>query len=248
MNEIFIFFIGLFSGFLGSTVGGGGIFSIPALIFLGYSPQSAIALNKVGDVGTFISAIQRYWQSKRIDWNLAIVITAIYAVGSVMGTQVMVNVNTQTLEILIFISVLLALPLSFLKKDLGLKNLKTNFAKKSIGFITLFALSIIGAVVGAGGAILSTLVMMYFFGYKIIDGHATTTPSKFFSASIPSLIYYSYGFIELIPGVLIFTGMLIGGYVGAKTAIKTGNRRIKALFTAVMLIFIIKLVADLLLT
>ncbi|RJR27905.1 sulfite exporter TauE/SafE family protein [candidate division WWE3 bacterium] len=238
-DKVAIFLIGFVSGFLGSTVGGGGFVSIPALLYLGFTPQSAIALNKIGDVGTFISAVRKYWKSKKIDWNLAGTITCIYIIGSFLGTKIMVLLNANVLEILVYITIALALPLLVFKRDLGIKKVSTSKLKKSVGYILLFLLSIIGAVIGAGGAVVSTIVMIYFFGFEIVKGHATTTPSKFFSASIPAVIYYYHGFIPIIPGIMIFTGMLLGGLVGASFAVSAGNKWIKTFLLGVICFFIL---------
>lgn len=162
MHEVIIFFGGALAGFLGATVGGGGFISIPLLLLLGFSPQASIALNKVGDIGTFISAAGKYWKSKRIDWRMAAIIAGIYIVGSIVGTQVMVRLSAGLLEVLIVISILLIVPFVFANPKLGLKKIKTSRLKKIMGFIMLFFLAIMGAVIGAGGAVLSTLVMMYF--------------------------------------------------------------------------------------
>ena len=242
MTELIIFFVGIASGFLGATVGGGGFISIPALLWLGFTPQSAIALNKVGDIGTFISAVKQYWGSKKIDWKMAIPLVAVYIIGSVVGTQIMVLLSVDFLEFLILITILLAAPLVVINKKLGIKKIKTSRTKKIIGWFIFFLLAIDGAAIGAGGAAMSTLVMMYFFGYEIVKGHATSTPSKFFSAAIPTIIYSFYGFVYLLPAIAIFLGMLIGGFFGANMAIDKGNRWVKILFTIVMVVFVIKLV------
>lgn len=91
MQEGLIFIIGLVAGFLGSTVGGGGLLSIPVLILFGFTPQASIALNKVGDIGTFISAVSRYWKSQKIDWGMAGKIAVIYIIGSLIGTQIKIG-------------------------------------------------------------------------------------------------------------------------------------------------------------
>jgi len=101
MQEIIIFITGLLAGFLGSTVGGGGFLSIPVLILLGFTPQASIALNKFGDIGTFISAVSRYWKSHKIDWGMAGIIMVIYIIGSFVGTQIMVGLSTDILELFI---------------------------------------------------------------------------------------------------------------------------------------------------
>ena len=241
MQEIIIFIVGIIAGFLGATVGGGGMISIPALLFLGFPPQSAIAINKVGDVGAFISAISQYWKAKQIDWKMAIPLAIIVIIGSIIGTQIMVRLETNVLELVIGIMILLFLPFFFFSKNIGIKQKNPTKSKKIIGLILYSLLAIEGAVVGAGSATVILLIMMYFFGYEIIKGYATNTPAELFSALVPAIIYGFYGFIELVPALTIFFGMLLGGFIGAKIAIKKGNGWVKGLFSIIILISIIKI-------
>lgn len=241
MHELIIFVVALIAGFLGATVGGGGMIAIPVLLFLGFPPQSAVALNKVGDVGAFISAVNRYWKSKKIDWPVAIPLAFVVIVGSAIGAQIMVSLKTDTLEMLIGIMILLFLPFFFFNKKLGLKPTHPSKTKKTIGFILYALLAIEGAIIGAGGGTVILIVMMYFFGYEIIRGYATNTPAEVFSALVPAIIYGFHGFIPVWPAIIIFLGMLIGGYAGAHTAIKRGNTWVKNLFTLVILLSVLKI-------
>lgn len=241
MQEIVIFIVGLAAGFLGATVGGGGMVAVPALLLLGFSPQASVAINKVGDIGAFISATHQYWKSKKIDWGMAIPLAAITVISSTVGAQIMVRLGTGFLQTLIGIMILLYLPFFFFSKNIGLKQKNTSKTRKIIGLIIYALLGVEGAIVGAGGGTVILVVMMYFFGYKIIQGYATNTPAELFSAFVPAVIYGFHGFIKPWPAVIIFLGMLIGGYIGANTAIAKGNVWVKDLFTVVIVLSVIKI-------
>ncbi len=43
MQEVAIFILGLAAGFLGATVGGGGMIYVPGLMLLGFPPQAAVS-------------------------------------------------------------------------------------------------------------------------------------------------------------------------------------------------------------
>ena len=241
MQEIIIFIVGLIAGFLGATVGGGGMVSVPALLLLGFSPQSAVAINQVGDIGAFISATGQYWRSKKIDWTVAIPLVGITTICSVLGAEIMVRMQTHFLQTFIGITILVFLPFFLFNKNIGLKQRRTSKTKKTIGFTLYALLAIQGAIVGAGGATVILLIMMYFFGYEIIRGYATNTPAEFFSALIPAIIYGFYGFIKLWPSIIIFVGMLIGGFIGAHIALQKGSKWVKGLFTLVIIASVIKI-------
>lgn len=242
MHDTIIFIVGLAAGFLGATVGGGGMVAIPALLFLGFSPQSAVAVNAVGDVGAFISATAEYWRSKKIDWKMAVPLAVIAIIGSIIGTQIMVRMGTGFLETFIGVMIALFLPFFFFGgKNIGIKRTNPPKTSKVIGLVLYSLLIIEGAIVGAGGSTVILLVMMYFFGYEIVRGYATNTPADLLSSIIPAIVYSFYGFVELWPAVIIFAGMLIGGFIGAHTAIEKGNRWVKNLFTLVIIASIIKI-------
>lgn len=242
MKEIIIFIVGLVAGFLGATVGGGGMVAIPALLFLGFSPQSAVAVNAVGDIGAFISATGEYWKSKKIDWNMAIPLAIIAVIGSIIGSLVMVRLDTGFLKTFIGIVILVFLPFFFLGgKNIGLKQTHPSKIRKVTGLVLYSLLIIVGAIVGAGGSTVILLIMMYFFGYEVIRGYATNSPADLLSSIIPATIYSFYGFVELWPAVIIFAGMLIGGFIGANTALQKGNKWVKGLFTVVILLSVIKI-------
>lgn len=241
MQEIIIFIAGLVAGFLGATVGGGGMVAVPALLFMGFSPQSAVAINKVGDIGAFLSAITQYWKSKKIDWNMAVPLAIIVIIGSIIGAQIMVRLETQFLEIFIGIMILVFLPFLVFGKNIGIAQTHPSRTKKTIGLILYGLLAVEGAIVGAGGATAILFVMMYFFGYRIIEGYATNTPAELFSAVVPAFIYAFHGLIPFLPAAIIFLGMLIGGYAGAHTALKKGNAWVKNLFAMVILLSVFKI-------
>lgn len=241
MQEVVIFIVGLLAGFLGATVGSGGMVAIPALLFLGFSPQSAVAINTVGDVGAFMAAAKQYWKSKKIDWKVATPLAVIVAVSSLIGTQIMVRLDTGFLEVFIGVMILVFLPFFFLGKNIGLKQARSSKTKRVIGYILCALLAIEGAIAGAGGATVVLMIMMYFFGYKIIQGYATNTPAELISSVICTIVYALHGFIPLLPAAIIFLGMLIGGFVGANTALEKGNRWVRNLFTLVIVVFVVKI-------
>lgn len=241
MHEIIIFVLGLAAGFLGATVGGGGMISVPGFLLLGFSPQAAVAINQVGDIGAFISATAKYWKSKKIDWKLAIPLATIAIIGSTIGAQIMVGLDADFLRVFIGAMILVFLPFFLFSKDLGLKREHTSKTKKAIGLLLYSLVVIEGAIVPAGGATIILLILMYFFGYEIIQGYATNTPAELFSSLVPAIIYGFHGFIQLWPAAILFFGMLIGGFVGAHTALEKGNRWVRNLFTLVIVASIVKI-------
>ncbi len=236
-----VFLIGVATGFLDSTVGAGGSVSIPALIFVGLSPQVAIATDRFGSVGQTLAAISKFWKSGKIRWSYLPLFIAVSLVGTAIGTHILLNIDTKLLQRVIGIVLLLILPLSFLKKEFGTIPAVTSAVKKVVGFIVLFVLYILNGLLGVGTGGVSFYNSAYFFGFTFIEANATGA-IPWFLLSIFSLALYAHGgIVDIRAGIVLLIGMTIGGYFGAHVALQKGDKWIKGLLALVVAAACIKL-------
>ena len=62
INLLMIFAVGVIAGSFGALTGGGSLITIPALIFLGLSPYSAMWTNRLGVAGEHIAGWHKFDQ------------------------------------------------------------------------------------------------------------------------------------------------------------------------------------------
>lgn len=233
---ILTFVIGIIASFIGAVTGGGGLISIPFLMFLGLPPQMAIATNKCGSVGVSLSASYKFFKAKKINWKYVLPFSVIAIIGGLIGAKILVEINTDLLSTVVGIILLAILPLIFIKREIGVKKRKTTKVQKTIGFILYFFLMIFSGFFGGGGGILIFYTLMFFMGFTIIESNATDI-IPWFILSVSSLIFFMInGLVNYQIGIVFFFGTLIGGYVGAHTAIKKGDAWVKLIFAVVVLI------------
>lgn len=243
MNEITIIailIIGLVCGFIGAIAGGGGLISIPFLIFLGIPPQITLATNKFGGLGLSFGALFKFIKEKKIIWKYAFLLSLFGILGSVIGSLALLTINVNLLQKIIGILLILLIPTFFYKKNFGLEEKPTSQKRKILGCIFYFLISIIAGVFGGLGFITISIVI-FFFGLSIIKANAT----ELFSYSVFSLssviIFAFNGIIDYKIGMMLFMGMLIGGYLGAHTAIKKGDKWVKFVFSIIVIVSAIKI-------
>lgn len=235
------FLIGVLASFIGAIVGGGGLLSIPFLMFIGLPPQTAIATNKFGSVGLSIGSLIKFKKENKIVWSYVLFFSILSIIGGVIGANILLKINETYLSNIIGIVLLVLLPFVFLKKDLGIKNKTSSNAKKVIGSFVYFLLMIFGGFFGGGTGILIISTLMYFFGFKIIEANATDMVPWFLLSIISLIIFMIYGIVNYYVGFILFFGMLLGGYIGAHTAIKKGDKFVKNLFIVLIIISSIKI-------
>lgn len=241
ISLIGIFIIGVIAAFIGSMVGSGGLLSVPFLIFVGLPSQIAVATNQFGGLGLKIGAFHRFLKSGHIKWEYTTLLVLITIPSAYIGTQILLAIDETLLSRSIGVLLLVLLPLVLFKREVGVLHQVVTTTKKSIGYVLFFIVNIWAAFFGAGSATMHFYVMMKFFGFTIVESSATHKLPGLLLSLISLLVYGANGVLDYQAGIVLFVGMLIGGWLGAHTAIHKGNVWVKRLFAIVVTIAAIKL-------
>jgi hypothetical protein len=236
------FLIGFGSSFIGAISGGGGLISIPFLVFLGLPPQIAIATNKMGSIGLSIGSLARFWKSKHIKWKYVPVLTALGLAGGILGSYLLISLNEKILGTIMGIIILAILGIMLTKRTFGEVHKERPVLLKILGCIVYFFVMIYGGFFGGGGGILIFYTLIFFLGFTLLEANATDI-IPWLSMSIVSFIIFAiHGLIDYRLGITLMIGMILGGYAGAHTAIKKGNRWVKMVFIFIVIASAVKLI------
>lgn len=239
---ISVFGIGLVAGFVGAISGGGGLISIPFLIFVGLPPQIAIATSKFGGIGLSLGAIIKFFKEKKIVWNYVLPLLIVSLIGGYIGGNLLLNINQELLSKIVGFVLILLLPTIFLKKNVGTERITTSKRKKVIGIIIYFFIMIFGGFFGGGAGSLAIYIVMVMFGLTIIEANATDIVPWFCMSIFVSIIFMMNGIINYPYALVLFVGMFSGAYFGARTAIKKGEKWVKLFFVIIVLVSAVKLI------
>ena len=235
-----VFLIGIISSIIGSLVGGASLLLIPFLIFIGLPPQVAIATDKFGSIGNALAAFYKFQKAKKIHWKYVPALAILSLGGSLIGANILLNINPKILQNIIGVILLLLLPLMFLKRGIGVKYSKPTSFKIAIGLVLYFLVQIFSGFFGGVGPIIFYILMIT-FGFTIIEANATQTLPILVLFISSLMIFALNGIIDYGVGAVLIIGMAIGGYIGAHIALKKGDKWVKGLFALVVIILSIKL-------
>lgn len=241
LNLLAAFLIGIFAGFIGALVGSGGLISIPFLIFLGLPSQVAIATHKFGSAGLKIGAVAKFWKTDHIQWAYFWPLSTLGFVAAFVGAQILIVIDRELLSQLVGILLLAVLPVLFVRKDTGLVHRSTSALKRVLGYLLYFLAQVFGAFFGGGAATMVFYILMTFFGLTVVEASATTMLPSLIMTLVALIIFGTHGLLDYRVGAVIFLGMLVGGWLGAHTAVKKGNKWVKTLFAIVVIISAVKL-------
>ena len=238
MIEIIV--IGLVSGFLGALTGSGSLISIPALIFLGFPPQTAIATNRLGTLGRSLGSIPLFWKAKKVDIEMVPILIILSIIASIIGGMALVTLSTELITTVLGIILLCCAPIYAFNKRVDTKR-KVSDKMKIIGYTAYFFVMILTTMTGGLGLIVFT-IFTFLFGLRIVDAIATdSVPSAILYVLSISIFAY-HGLIDYVTGSILFVSMTAGGYIGARTALMKNNQWIKYVIATFIFLAGIKLV------
>ena len=235
----FLFFVGVVAGFLDTLVGGGGLLAVPALLLSGIPPIYVLGTNKFqGSMGTGIATFLLF-RKKKLDWNSVKNLMFASFIGSIVGGVIIQFVDTQFLSFVIPI-VLVFIAIYFIVSPKP-KSIASN--PKSNKKFELFAVPVVGFYdgmfgPGAGSFFAMTGVMLK--KLEIIQATILAKPLNFASNIAGFIVFFSFGHIAFLIGLLMMMGQMIGAFFGTHYLLKANPLIIRFLIVIISISMLIK--------
>ncbi len=243
LNDILFFIIGIISAFVGSVSGGAGLVAMPLLLALGLPTQIALGSYNFGDIGFKIGNIIKFAQIKNLGIKRrdVIILTLIAVPATAIGASLVVSINPEILNKLIGVILLIIIPLLFINKNLGIKEDRAVGRKRVVSHIAFFFARVWAGFFSPGSGITETYIKMRGYGYTILQGKAVTRIPHILATIGSVIIFIKSDFVNFRVAIILFLGMVIGGYMGTSYAVKKGDAFLKPLLGIVILITAVKM-------
>jgi len=245
MSFFILCLFAFFAGLVDAIGGGGGLVQIPALFtFASNLPHTTIlGVNKLANVcGTGVAAVI-YSKQKVIPWRIALIVSALAATCSYLGSKVVALISPDLFRPIVLVLVIIVAVYTFGKKSLGQENQDSKPA--------LLASCLIGAAVGFYDGFFGPgtgSFLIFFFvstaGFTFLSAAATAKIVNL-ATNLGAIIYFaSHSMILYRLALPMALFNMAGGQVGAKLALSKGSEFIRKVFLMMLTLFILKLVWD----
>lgn len=244
MTHIYILeiFMALAAGFLGAIAGGGGLITLPLLMFLGEPPLTSIGTNKMLACLTTIPSASVFIKKGYFEiskWKYAIFFNGI---GSVLGVLSIQTIPSQELEkVLPYLIVSVCLYAIFKKTHFHTCTTFQGDSRKLSSSLIGLLLGFYGGFIGAGIGLFWTSLMMAKYKMNIVYASAVARAMCLIGNSIAFLAFALLGHVHYKTGLIIGIFMAIGSFFGAKMALAFGGKFIKAMLSIVCVVMCISL-------
>lgn len=238
---LILFFIAGLAGFVDAIAGGGGLLSLPLLLWIGLSPAEALATNKLqGSFGTF-SATLRFVRSKMVDISKLMPEILLTFAGAATGTltvqHIKADILTDTIPWLLIAVALYTLFSPRMEDSQAQQRISRFVFAPLIGFGIGFYDGFFGP--GTGSFFTIAFVGLMGLGLNRATAHAKLLN---FTSNFAALLFFAIGgHIVWVVGLIMAAGQILGASIGAHTVIHRGSKVIKPLLFLVSLAMAIKL-------
>jgi len=236
---------GLAAGFVDAVVGGGGLVQLPALLLglPGASPVQVLATNKLASIcGTSVSSLTYYRRVHPEPRSFVPLALAAFA-GSVLGALVASHIPREAFEPLVLVVLLVVGGYVVLKPDLG-EVTRLRFAARGhtaaaagIGVVIGFYDGALGP--GTGSFLVFSLVGLV--GYGFLQASAQARLANWATNLGALVVFVPQGAVLWQVGLVVGVANLVGGYVGARTAVARGSGFVRVFFILVVLAFVVRI-------
>lgn len=240
------------AGAVNAVAGGGTLLSFPALILAGQSPRIANATNTVA---LWPGALSSYWayrgelghHRRYVVW-----LSAPSILGGLAGAWLMVATSERTFDFLVPYLILLATglfivqgPLAHLQRRLaGLPADspaeadaadRPAFAHKATPLrwaavlASQFIVGVYGGYFGAGIGILMLAAYGILGFSNIHEANAIKNLNAMFINGIAAALFIFWGLVDWPQALVMAAGAIVGGYAGAGTARRLGQKNVRRL-------------------
>jgi uncharacterized membrane protein YfcA len=227
--------VAFLAGFIDAIAGGGGLLTIPALLTAGLPPHLVLGTNKL--CATFGAATASYTFYRRKlfspgQWRNALSGTAVGAfLGAAIAQWLPAEWLNQMLPAVVFACGLYLLfgrtPDAPLNPDAPIPRYRQWPQSISLGFYD--------GVAGPGTGAFWTVSSLLLYPLDLVRASGVARSMNFVSNVCALSIFIISGQVAWLLGICMGMALMVGAFLGARTAIKGGSKFIRPVFILVVL-------------
>ena len=241
---------GFLAGWIDAVVGGGGLVQLPALLLgvPGATPAQVLATNKFGSIwGTATSSVT-YYRRVRPDLRTALPMAGVAYVGAVVGALIGLHIPKTAFYPIILVMLISVGAYTLFTPSLGEATVLRFSGHRHTVFamLTGFVIGVYDGALGPGTGSFLVFALVGLMGYAFLEASAKAKIANFATNLGALTVFIPGGHVMWGIGAVMATTNLLGGYVGARTAVAQGSKFIRIVFVVVVGAFIVRIGGDLL--
>lgn len=233
--------VGFCAGMVDAIAGGGGLITMPALLWAGLSPAQALATNKLQSTWGSMAATINYRRSGRMSIRRMWLPVLTTFFGAAAGAIVVQQLDPRFLERFIPILLMAAVLYFLLQPRLGELDRQQRISLPTFAFTCGLGIGFYDGFFGPGTGSFFAVSFVSLLGFNLIKATAHTKLLNF-TSNFASLIFFIIGGnVVWKVGLCMAVGQLAGGWLGSHLTLRHGGRLVRPLLVTVSLLMILRI-------
>ncbi|MDE3235238.1 MAG: TSUP family transporter [Bacteroidota bacterium] len=236
------------AGFVDAIVGGGGLIQTPAslIVLPGYPVATVIGSLKIPSFsGTGFAAIQ-YIKKVQLQWRLLIPMMFVAMIAAFCGSQLLTIVHNDFMKPVLLVVLTIVAIYTYSKKNFGQHTSKNHSPsqQKVIAFLISLIIGFYDGFIGPGAGSFLILAFITLTGIDFLHASANAKLINLATNTGSIILFLLKGSILWNIAIPMALCNAIGGALGARLAIKKGNRFIRIFFLLVVIGTLVRFAFD----
>jgi len=241
---LLLFSVAFVAGFVDTIAGGGGLLTIPALLYAGVPPAIALATNKLqGTFGSFTSSLY-FIRKKMVNLQEMKLMIILSLVGSILGGILVLSLEPTILKKIIPILLIFMGLYFLLSPNVGSIDKEQRISLIAFSFIIAFTIGFYDGFLGPGTGSFFAVAFVGLLGYNLTKATANAKVLNFTSNIAALSFFILFGKIYWAIGLVMAIGQILGAFLAAKLLLKDGSKLIRPFIVLISFAISIKLLLE----
>jgi hypothetical protein len=233
----------LFAGTVDAIAGGGGLVTVPALMFAGLPADVALATNKGQSVWGSIAAAIAFWRAGRVDRKLAVIAFPLAFVGGTVGSRLLLLVSNDALRPVVLVMLIASAVVLAVRRPTGTES---SERRPNVALIVALVIGTYDGFFGPGTGTFLIVCFVTWCGRTLVDASADAKVVNVGSNLGALVTFILSGRVDWNVALPMAAAQLVGGMLGARFAMAGGARVVRIVVLVVSGALVVKLGWDLL--
>ncbi|MDA7777665.1 sulfite exporter TauE/SafE family protein [Flavobacteriaceae bacterium] len=235
--------VGFFAGIINTLAGGGSLFTLPVLIFLGLPPSVANGTNRIAIVVQSFGGALGYRSKGVQTYPFPIYLGISASIGAVIGAQIALQLDGAIFNRILAVIMLIVGLLILIRQKSILADLPERLTGKYLVYAILgfFIIGIYGGFINAGIGIVIMLFLNRLNRLSLVKTNATKVLVVMIYSSVALVLFAYNGAVNWKLGLLMALGTLFGAWWASRWSVRKGDRVVRIAMLVTIFIMAIKL-------
>jgi len=239
LHMVLLFGTGICAGFINTVAAGGSLLALPMLIFLTSDSTLANGTNRIAIFFQNVSAIMGFRRKGVSDFRYGILLAGPAVIGAFIGARIATDIKDAAFNLILAVVMITMLILTLINPTARLKDRLESRDKRStiIAMAVFFFIGIYGGFIQAGVGLLIITALRLLTGMDLVRTNAIKVLVIFFYTVVALGIFIWEKQVDWTLGVTLAMGNATGAWIGSHWAVEKGEKWIKVVLVATVLVF-----------